>query len=248
VSEARKFGASVPLARLVAEAFLIIISILLAFSLDAWWGARQEAAEEQDILGRLRAEVEANLAELSERRDAHEKVRRAAEALLALTGPTAPQDVSEDSVGRLIWDATAAWSYDPADGVIVSLIGSGRLGIIQDDSLRTELAGWPALVSDMQEDEEAAWRVVDSRITPFLDRHLAWRTLADLSADSAGSYGPGRSEFPNEVVALLQNREFENLIAGKLDAEESILSFSQQLVQSLERTLRLIDQQLRSDS
>ncbi|MDP2957169.1 MAG: hypothetical protein Q8N53_12170 [Longimicrobiales bacterium] len=152
--------------RLGAEGVLIVISILSAFALDAWWDARLARQEEADVLVRLRAEAVSNRDQLLERIDNHRSVQRAAEAILALTGSSAPTGLSADSVGRLIDEASSNWTYDPANGVLESLIVSGRLGIISSDSLQTELAGWPAMVRDMQEDEQPGFRALDTRITP----------------------------------------------------------------------------------
>ncbi len=46
----------IPLARLVAESAAIILSILVAFSLDAWWTELQDRQTERDDLDRLHVE------------------------------------------------------------------------------------------------------------------------------------------------------------------------------------------------
>ena len=46
----------IPWGRLVAEGAAIVISILLAFSIDAWWDNRKDIAEEREILLGLEAD------------------------------------------------------------------------------------------------------------------------------------------------------------------------------------------------
>ena len=47
---------------LAVEAVLIVVSILLAFYIDAAWSARTDRLEEVDLLGDVRAELLANRA------------------------------------------------------------------------------------------------------------------------------------------------------------------------------------------
>ena len=46
--------------RMLVEALLIVVSILLAFGIDAWWEERRERIEEQEILLGLKQEFEQN--------------------------------------------------------------------------------------------------------------------------------------------------------------------------------------------
>ncbi len=46
--------------RLVAESAAIVVSILLAFTIDAWWADRKDRVEEVRILEALKAEFEDN--------------------------------------------------------------------------------------------------------------------------------------------------------------------------------------------
>ena len=41
---------TIPWKRLVVEAAAIVVSILLAFGIDAWWDARNDVVEEREIL------------------------------------------------------------------------------------------------------------------------------------------------------------------------------------------------------
>ena len=41
---------TIPWKRLAVEAAAIVVSILLAFGIDAWWDARNDVVEEREIL------------------------------------------------------------------------------------------------------------------------------------------------------------------------------------------------------
>lgn len=51
----------VPWNKLALEGVVIVSSILLAFSIDAWWDGRKEFAEQQVVLNDLRIELEYNI-------------------------------------------------------------------------------------------------------------------------------------------------------------------------------------------
>jgi hypothetical protein len=57
----------IPWTRLIAEGLAIVVSILLAFAIDAWWEQRQDTAEERRILVSLRDEFTEIRALLNER-------------------------------------------------------------------------------------------------------------------------------------------------------------------------------------
>lgn len=51
---------------LFAEAVLMVLSILLAFAIDAWWDGRQEEARRLELLQALRADFAATALGLDE--------------------------------------------------------------------------------------------------------------------------------------------------------------------------------------
>ena len=53
---------SVPWFRIVTEGVVIVLSILLAFGIDAWWGERQLQRDLQDDLADVSREVRSNIA------------------------------------------------------------------------------------------------------------------------------------------------------------------------------------------
>ena len=50
----------IPWPRILAEGTAVVVSILLAFAIDAWWDERKERDDERDVLLALKAEFEAN--------------------------------------------------------------------------------------------------------------------------------------------------------------------------------------------
>src|SRR6476659_2763304 len=87
--------------KVVAEGVTIVVSILLAFALNAWWEGVKAARDERVVLEGLRSDFEASLAEAKGVRLRLDSVEAAAIALLKLTGP-APRAASADEATQLL--------------------------------------------------------------------------------------------------------------------------------------------------
>ena len=73
---------NIPFKRLFVEGFVIVISILLAFAIDAWWDRQQESEQEAALLMSLLADFRLLEEQLSEadRKYLEEHAERAAKA------------------------------------------------------------------------------------------------------------------------------------------------------------------------
>jgi len=194
------------------EGVVIVGSILLAFGLQAWWDGVQEREQERDALERLDVEFAAVDSVLVEWQANHHGVGEASEELLAHTGPGGSDALSRDSIAALIWTMTAVWTLDPPRATLSSLESSGRLGTLLSQDLLAQLASWQALLADLQGDEESVAKRVHDDLYPYLNSHVAWRTI--ISSDK-GLYAVDPSSFPNGFVEVLASREFENLLSQR---------------------------------
>lgn len=73
-----------------------------------------------------------------------------------------------------------AGSYDPREGVLTSIVASGWIGLVRDDSLRYALAEWPRALQDATEDEQWTIRGVQNSIEPLEDVRLRNLLLAQI--------------------------------------------------------------------
>lgn len=210
-------SSKIPWPRILAEGGAIVVSILLAFGIEAWWSARQLHLEEQNILRQLAAEFQTNAHLLVERRHDHEEILRATELVLSLTGPELDQEMAESTEVRAAIDRMIRWwTYDPQMGVISGLTQSGRLSIISSDLLRNALASWPSRVQDLVEDEIFAQQVTANQLEPFISDTVAMRNVVSYA-------DVGESRFSASLARLLTDQKFENLVYLKLGLTLGIL-------------------------
>ena len=93
-------GAQSRLPRVLIEFVVIVASIIVAFGLDAWWGARAETERARAQIESMYTEFSATQAELAELRTGLESLRSAVAAILPLVSPDA-EVVPIDSITKL---------------------------------------------------------------------------------------------------------------------------------------------------
>ncbi len=202
----------IPWARLFAEGAAIVISILLAFAIDAWWDGRLERGTERRLIANLQADFAKTLADLERVIAVNERSRDAARTLLANTGP-GPADMPAarfDSLLALLYvDAT----FDPSNGTLLSLLSSEGLGAISSPDLRTLLSSWAQEAENAERVEEAKLQHWADQLAPYLTAAVPMRTTIDNLTPTEKI---GASRFPFTPAAVLGDVRFESVVANRL--------------------------------
>jgi len=139
--------------RLSIEAAAIVVSILLAFTIDAWWDNRQDRAEERELLKSLNVEFEANRDQADSIISYLDRDVQSVAMLMELRQDeilALPAEVVETIIGSLATPRT----FDAVRGSIDSMIGSGKLGMLRDRELREALTKFVNVVDDAVEDAD----------------------------------------------------------------------------------------------
>ena len=153
----------IPWKRLTAEAAAIVISILLAFWIDAWWDERKDSLEEREILVGLEVEF----VDLRDRLDLWAQFNR--------TGVQFIEQFLSDSVTEMdLRSIELAFTYASLvnvldqGGALDALLASGRLERIGDRNIRARLVKWPDWLEDIHTNDLSSRRYVMSEIVPYL--------------------------------------------------------------------------------
>ena len=237
-------SSKVPWMRLLAEGGAIVVSILLAFAIEAWWADRQVRLEEGVALNQLQVEFETNAGLLREKRQTQQYIYDAARYLLELTADENGSNMDIPRVADSVMAISEVRTFDAEVGALSSLINSGKLGILQSNELRSALAAWPALISDLSEDEMGTWNYADTSILPYIDNRSSVRSLMALSPVYSEWLDPGHGSNSVDIDALIRDREFENLVVERLKFQAIIVAGYDNLENQVARILQLIDDEL----
>ena len=193
--------------RLLAESLAIVVSILLAFGIDAWWEQRQEDARERVLLVGLLDDFRSSRAELVNRLELARRIADAIEAFLTATDdytPLQPLPVPETAILAVLSTPT----YEPATSTLDAALASGDLEIIKSDDIRRELADWRRILADLQEDEIEAKRVTNAQVVPVLgethDLRSLYARIMPWTAQEGDVPGTGDAQVPVMVSTDLR--------------------------------------------
>jgi hypothetical protein len=227
-------GTAINWFRVTVEGAVIVVSILLAFGIDAAWDRHVERREEAEILADLSVEVSQNLQTLTRLTALHQRVIDDAGRLVAMSSsellamPTA-------EVRPFFFVLISRVSFTPVDGTLESALSSGRLNRIQNDSVRNGLVEWRGLAEDTGEE------VVELRqATRDILAHTRGKGLmgvgsqfVDRGIDDVLLF-EGRE--PGEVLAdLVSDPAFIDLVIWKADSHWEYLNELKDLRDLLQR-------------
>lgn len=221
--------------RLVAEGVLIVVSILLAFTIDAWWDDRGRRQDEREAFRALVQDFESAAGQLASVSLAHDSAFMAAERLLELTGPEA-NAIAVDSLARLIAPLIRIPTFSPPLGALDALLGSGELRLVENADLRAALASFPSSLARMNRTQSYGADLVLRDLLPLLSREVPLRTY--------GLGARGQTRFSHDARALLRSLEFENAVQRRMMNHEFALGAAESMKERIEIILDMLRAEL----
>ena len=204
--------------RVSAEGLLIVLSILLAFGIEAGWSERGERRAEAEALQGLKNDFVENLARLASVMSEHAEVRDASVRVLAMTGPETNQIVSDVVMDTLVMALIAYPKVFPVTATYDALIASGRIELLESATLRRELARWSTAIADLREEERDAFRQMDQRLLPFLWNFVPIVTLDVNVHPRYEDVDLSESRFARRYPELLRSMRFENAVEERMNS------------------------------
>lgn len=161
----------IPWTRLAVEATAIVVSILLAFAIDAWWGDRIELQQEVQALIRLREDFNETARLLEVEKDIHLRQQAAVDAMFRLIPVAGDPPNSYQIPDSVLWDMYGTGRFVPPLGAVSSLINSGEIRLIRNETLRSELTSWKGVVDKLKNNEEEERNVYEQLQLPHMLFH-----------------------------------------------------------------------------
>jgi hypothetical protein len=166
--------------RLIAEGAAIVISILLAFWIDAWWQQKVALKEADSLASGLYSDFQESQSHLGEWLVGNERALGAATEFLVELRSTAINDELLVSHEWLL-AAIAAPTYSPTDTALKTAIATGQIELIEDPALRNTLAIWRQQIDDTQEDELLIRGLVVNQLVPALSQQVRLGEVFDFN-------------------------------------------------------------------
>ncbi len=206
----------------LAEFLVVVVGVLVALAVSAWWQSRQDRAHERLYLQQLDADL---LATENEMHDAMAALTERAVAAASVEHAFWGQRPSDDDV--LTRNFALPWGtsrYRPVLGNIEALISSGDIDVIRSAPLRTALVSYvewsKARLDNISRYDETYYRPAVNEMQSQLDiSSLRMETLREKNAGRAHAFdmssiaATGRPPFPVDLDSALQNRVVYNAYA-----------------------------------
>ena len=238
--------------KLAIESLAIVVSILLAFSIDAWWNERQRAIEEQVILASLYVEAQDVIRAVEEHRQYIGAIRDSTRQMInaSIAADIAMTDDEIDQLfNSVLWHVDAAATNAPT---IESLIDSGDVDIISNGELRRQLGTFMISLKGFRAEMLRESEYFNRTLVPFVQKHLSMAQIYSLE-----SYWPGDPErtYPPYGLAKLQStvshrkvfesRELQNILLHRITTLTNILEWNRSMIEEpLEIVLELTEREL----
>jgi len=214
----------VPWLRIFAEGVAIVVSILLALAMQAWWEARQHRSAELELLNGIRNDLVASRAEITRVLEGSE---RAAEALQVFLASDARElrALPSDSAAQLL-RMPVAFTFQPYEGAL----RTGDLLLIQSPTVRQLVGQWVGGAADIAEGNPLTLTQLDR----------VWVLMGANALMIRGDYGPpSNAQSPREILSLL--RDNDDFLAARLALQAGADVSTRKLRVFLELTERLIE-------
>ena len=136
--------------RISAEGAAIVVSILLAFSIQAWWDEYQEERQLHEILEALEEAFSGNLSQIN---DSIEAVSANYELLNRFI-QIGPEDIEKIPMGDRFRTLRAIWVPDTRNlntGLLLTMLDAERLKSLRNAELQQGIAHWQSWLEQLNQ-------------------------------------------------------------------------------------------------
>jgi len=226
----------------MVESVAIILSILLAFAIDAGWDEFKERNHEKAFLVSLLGDFRETRSRIDESIDAHTNIVALAHQLLGFHGGDT-SNIEPEVLETMLSAVFFNWqSLYLTSGSRDALFASGDIEIIGNEELRAMLAVWPSRVADAAEDDFLISRDVMNNLAPYLQSKVRTRNIARITSSETAELIP-RIESVN-YDSLWNDTLFENLVTFRILNETYAVSESNRLREAADAIIRVIEKEL----
>jgi hypothetical protein len=224
----------IPWKRLIAEGAAIVVSILLAFWIDAWWDRNQASERERVLLEALLDDMQSLQADRGYRDQYAEALVETARKLLDI-GRASETDATARDVDHLLSDLLyTAGGLDQGSHVLDMLFSGGELADISSRELRQILVDLRFGLVEEAESVRLEQSFMDLEFYPYLQFNGSFAQLWGADDGQPGNINHGKSstDYPigREGIQhievdhrdLLRERQFQNLLIRRIQKIQSV--------------------------
>ncbi|MFY9242456.1 MAG: DUF6090 family protein [Polaribacter sp.] len=225
----------------IGEIILVVIGILIALQINTWNENRKLKIAEQEILQNLLKELKINKERLNYYLDKHLKGYQSGFYLLSLFQKdisAIPEIKLDSTVGKI----EEVLTFEASDGIIKSLIASGKIDIIQNTELRSLIISFDGFVINATQETETLKLLIHDRLWPSIDGKInssnRLRTYKDYNEYPKGSYA-------SDYEWFFKSQEMEDIVSNISSWMKTIYIDEKELSKNIDAMILLVENELK---
>lgn len=233
---------TLPWKRLLAEAVAIVLSILLAFAIDAWWDNRRDRQAEHLLLQRLKADFTEIQSAILMIEAEHRETSAACLTLMSIPeGSPVPSTAEYDRMVALVF--LTSRTFNPGSGAVAAFLGSEGAKLVDNQPLAHLLLSWSGLVEELQEEDVFLQQGLALRWIPFLKSRVGIGPyLAVYPEINVGL--PEHVANPQPRTPLKVDSELINNVLDRYKLQQIALRDIGPVIDAVDEILRLLEDDL----
>ena len=220
------------------DGFAVLIGILLAFAIDAWWDLRSQDEEAQAYLAALETELLENRRIIDEDlEDLRSWIAASRSFLEDVVSPSAKP--SNEQVERMVWE-TGPWQTTPLlTAALEDLKSSGGLPSIESAELRRAIADYDR---KLDRDVSQLNFMRDNFREYILQYHIQHSSFTETGWEGLAEVEESLVSFEMDTEAFAANRTYANLLILRILGYSSLRGTRVEVQTQIDRVLALISE------
>lgn len=200
----------------LGEILLVMIGILLALQVNNWNEERLSRLDENDLLRNVKTDMNEAIIEFERLNKIRISISEVVEDVLMVD--TDPLKIySKNELDSLFSILAYQPTYNNQSSSLEVLLSSGKINLLQDDSLKAMLLNWPGLVVDMTEGELNHSNFAENYYTPLIIKYISMNDIYSFFKLPANDseFVPGFNRvlnFKSDYNSLFEDPGFENIL------------------------------------
>jgi len=223
---------------------LVVIGIFIALQANNWTEERKLRVIERRALTDLRSEIQANISRLDSIIIERENVLEAGRLVLERSGPNGTWDSEVKFDSLLFKIVLSGWKFFPESGVSNDILNSGKLNVIQNDSLRYRISSLPADIKLLNDEDDTYRLDLHGYFAPFFSTNYALRNIVKDRGLFGRDMDLGTTSFRTNPEILLRNQELEGVLTIQTIWTNTAIGLYNRQLKNYKTLLDLIDREL----
>lgn len=231
-----------PWKRLIAEAAAIVLSILLAFAIDAWWEDRGDRRAEDLLLHRLKADFSEIQSAILMIEAEHRETSAACIALMSFPeGASIPATPDFDRMVALVF--LTSRTFNPGTGAVAAFLNSDGAKLVNNQPLADLLLSWSGLVEELQEEDVFLQQGLAHRWIPYLKSKVSIGPYLAIYAEIKVDL-PEHVSNPKPRNPLIIDTDFINQVLDRYKLQQIALRDIGPIIEAVEEILMLLENEI----